>query len=817
MAHLPRLAILSLTGCLPLLQGPLWPADARAASPSLKVVLPRGAQQGTETVLTLRGDQLKDTQELFFYEPGFTVSKIEPEENGKSVKVTVKIAGDCQPGEHTLQVRTATGVSDYRTFYVGNLPETKEQEPNNDFAAPQPIPLGTTVTGIAENEDVDHFVVDMQKGQRLSVEIEGLRLGTEINTAFDPFIAILRDDRFELAVADDTPLVHQDGVAAIVAPEAGRYIIQVRDSSYRGNGNSHYRLHVGEFPRPLAAYPAGGPAGQKVDVKFIGDPAGEFTQQIELPADPAVPFAVFPQQNGKTSPSANPFRVSPFGNVLEVEPNNSLGEATPAARPNAFNGIIGTPEDIDFFKFAAKKGESLKVECFGRRLRTALDPVVDLFNIKGQRLAGSDDNNGPDPSFDFSVPDDGEYVVSVRDHLRRGESTYVYRLEITPQEPGLSISIPRVTRYDQDRQQIVVPRGGRYSTLINASRRNFGGEIVVKADQLPQGVTMDFAPMAANMNSMPVTFTATADAPLAGRLTDLRGYRKEGDQAQSGKFTNTADLVRYRNNEMLWGRDVDRVAIAVVEKLPYSIEIEQPKVPLVKNGTLGLKIIARRDEGFTKPITVEFPFRPPGVGALPSMTIPEGQNEVIYILNGDGKAQAATWKVYAFGIADVGGKGFVSSPFIDLAVADSYLDVTMERTAARQGEATEVFAKLNQKTAFEGSATLSLLGLPNKVVVEPVQVTKETTEVRFKVLVAGDSPTGRHQNLFCEVKLPQNGGEMVHRAGGVELRIDPPPPQPKEKPAEKPATPVAKAEPEKTPAKPLSRLEQLRLEAKGTN
>src|SRR5690606_1627857 len=105
-----------------------------------------------------------------------------------------------------------------------------------------------------------------------------------------------------------------------------------------------------------------------------------------------------------------------------------------------------------------------------------------------------------------------------------------------------------------------------------------------------------------------------------------------------GRFKNTADMMRYRNNEMLWTTTVDRVPIAVVEKLPYSIEIVEPKVPLVRNGSMGLKVVAKRDEGFTKAIRVEFPFRPPGVGTLPNVDIPEGKNEVEYPLNANENA-----------------------------------------------------------------------------------------------------------------------------------------------------------------------------------
>ena len=71
--------------------------------------------------------------------------------------------------------------------------------------------------------------------------------------------------------------------ATIVAPADAKYIIQIRESSYTGNGNCRYRLHVGAFPRPTAVYPAGGQVGTEVEVKLIGDPAGESARKLKLP------------------------------------------------------------------------------------------------------------------------------------------------------------------------------------------------------------------------------------------------------------------------------------------------------------------------------------------------------------------------------------------------------------------------------------------------------------------------------------------------------------------------------------------------------
>ena len=69
-------------------------------------------------------------------------------------------------------------------------------------------------------------------------------------------------------------LAKQDCFLSVVIPEDGEYTILVRETSYRGADNCRYRLHVGNFPRPTVAYPAGGKRGEQVKVQFLGDGAG---------------------------------------------------------------------------------------------------------------------------------------------------------------------------------------------------------------------------------------------------------------------------------------------------------------------------------------------------------------------------------------------------------------------------------------------------------------------------------------------------------------------------------------------------------------
>ena len=114
------------------------------------------------------GARLFDAKEVFFYDEGFEVKKIE-QVSAAAVKVTVSVSPDARIGEHVAQLRTTSGVTDYRNFFVGVLPEVTEAEPNSEFATPQKIEFGSTVNGVITNEDVDWFQVEAKKDQRISV------------------------------------------------------------------------------------------------------------------------------------------------------------------------------------------------------------------------------------------------------------------------------------------------------------------------------------------------------------------------------------------------------------------------------------------------------------------------------------------------------------------------------------------------------------------------------------------------------------------------------------------------------------------------
>ncbi len=741
-----------------------------AAAPQLGQLVPQGGQRGTEVEVSLRGARLGlDPKEVLWHETGIDVKSIERVDDNQT-KVTLAVPDTLATGRYAMRLRTATGISNVMTFHVGDLPELQEVEPNSNPLAAQAIEFGSVVNGVVRNEDVDFFTFEAAAGEVIAVEVDGLRLG---RTFFDPVITLLDDAGQQIAKCDDWPLMRQDACLTVVAPKDGKYTLELRESAYRGNDAATYRLHVGKFPRPLAVYPPGGRVGETIVLNWLGDAAGETTQEVTLPSEPTNEFNYSPFNDRGMAPSPHTLRVVDIPVCSEVEPNNKVKQATTGEAPGAFYGVLGEAGDIDYFRFAAKKGQVLHLRLHARRIGSPADAVLRIQNSDGRNLAGNDDDRGyPDSYIRFQAPDDGEYVAEVQDRLRRGDETFTYWLEARPDEAAVDLEFEEQQRYVA--KLLDVPRGNRNGVMLRATRRNTGGELLIDWANLPPGVSVELHPLAGNYNRIPVMLSASDDAPLGQGLSTLSAHRTEDDAPVKANFTNRNWMVRGQNNVDMWNYIGSRAVIAVTEKAPYSIRIEDPKAPLVQRGTKNLKIVAERAEGFTGAILVRMLYNPPGVSANASLRIKENENEATIPVTANDKAQLGDWKILVRGQAESQGTWVTVTPFSTLKIAEPYVAMELPRPNVEQGNKLTFPIKIEQRTPFEGEAKVELIGLPSGVTTTPRSITKEMSEVVFDLEVAADARPGQHRGLFCRVTVIENGEPVVHSVGYGELRVDKP-------------------------------------------
>jgi hypothetical protein len=706
---------------------------ALGGSPRLTHVNPGAGPRGGEIELELKGNNLADARELLFDTPGFTVTELKaPDEKEKNrLKAKVQIAPDVRLGEHTFRVITNSGISDIRLLYVTPFPVVAEAAEDKDVPdKPQPVSLGTTVFGRVQNEDVDRYEVEAKKGQRISVEVIGARLQTQ--QVFDTAIRITKADGTSLAEADDGAFTRQDPVSSIVAPEDGKYLVSIKDSTNSGQGECAYVMNIGTFPRPLAVYPAGGKTGEETKFTLIGDATGPIQRTVKLPDQPEERFELF-TEDGQPAPQPNFIRVSNFGNVLEAEPNNDVNTPTlvPGEAPIALNGIIEQKGDVDCFKFTAKKG------------------------------------------VDYDI---NEYVLAVRDQLFRGGPTFTYRVEINTVVKKVTAWLPEmVINSSQERRAIPVPKGNRYATMVRVKRIDEGGDLNLNPEGLPEGVSVTGTFMDKSVDTVAMVFEATPEAAPVAKAINIAAKFTEPEKANvESRIEHDVDVAENGNQRSYYQVKEHSLPIAVTEEVPVKIELIQPKVPILQNGSMNLKVRAERKGDFKGAVSLSLLWAPPGIGSPGTVPIKEGENEGSLQISANGNAQIAKWKICVVGSVDYGkGPVFISTQLIDLEVAAPFIAGTFARTFVDQGDQGSITLKLEQKVPFEGKAKVAVVSLPNGVTAEPREITKDDTEVKFELKAAADAQVGQHKQLIAQFTLEKDGEPMTNSVakGGI-LRVD---------------------------------------------
>jgi hypothetical protein len=483
--------------------------------------------------------------------------------------------------------------------------------------------------------------------------------------------------------------------------------------------------------------------------------------------------------------------------------------------PLAFNGILQAEGDVDFFKFTAKKDQSYQFRVFANSIGTPVDPVLTVYNDKMGALGSSDDADGTkDGKVDFKAPADGDYLVKINDMLSRGGVDYVYRVESIVAPPTIDVTMGEMIRNDfQYLKQFNIPQGSYYTMVVSTTRRGVAGDLKFEMPKLPAGVTLETGVIPKSVSQFPILLKAAPDAPIGGGMYELLVKTIEGDAPVVGKFTQALDFVRGPQNGVpYYTRYHPQVAVSVTEALPYSVTIDQPKVPIVRNGSLKLKVRAHRKEGYEKPITVRFPWLPPGIATPATMTFKEKETELEYELNANENAELNTWNLGLLAESDGGaGNAFSATPFIKLAVEEPFVQLKISMATAKQGETVDMVAEVEQLREFGGEADVQLFGLPAHSTAAVQKLKSDLEALSFPVVTTDKTPIGQHKGVFCTVTVVKDGEPIIHRlAMGSVLRIDPMPKVAAAAPVEKAAAPVVAAEKKE---KPLSRLEQLRLDA----
>ena len=805
----------------------LLPGTVFTMTTHIEKVLPRIGQQGTTVEVVVQGMCIQDAKEVIFFNPGIKAVSIEPLPDMKypiglahggrrqnQFKCKFVIAADCPPGEYPFRVRTVGEITSLATFHVSPFntidEDEKHQYSNDTVKTAKAVQTNVTIRGkmnSGHREDIDIYKVQVKSGQRLSVEVDSVRLADSHygNGEYDLAVRILDSKGKEIAGNDDNSLHLQDPLLSIKAPYDGEIFVELKQSVFNPS-DKEYALHISETRRPLTAYPAGGLAGSNEQIRFLGDALGEYSESVKIPQKEGD----FKYYCGAPSPMR--LRSSTFPNILEDK--NAPFTAAPKL-PAALNGIIEKSGEVDAFKISVKKGERLSLTVFASSIGSPIDPSLTIrrINDKGEAgqivlkeedsylerhdIYGTSFRGGGglkeilDPSVIWTPDADGDYLVEVRDTGDGAGAHSVFRVEVGPVQNAIHTYL-NSTAFDWMEcvrtSGLAIPGGNRWTVNLSLTQgwgSQFRGEMEIVAHGLPEGVRLISPRFQAPNGKMrwPIQFVADPGVKPCSAVIRLEARPVDSSQKVVSTSQQNIPFINHSGGDALRTVQLDSYILAVTDPAPFSIEVDAPAGSLVRGGELAIPVKIIRHNGFNGPVEFRCDWIPEGVGVPPAIIIPPGKNEGILNISASDHAKlgkvpfvvtASTSREDVNGYLGTG-RTRVSSKLVSMVVSEPYVELSSNAQSLRRGKSGEFSWNINHKTLFEGKASVKLLGLPKGVeVIEPLPViTKETKNISFKIKASDEALMGLVKGIYCEVVVKTAGQEIKQRAGQGTLRIDP--------------------------------------------
>lgn len=778
--------------------------------PRIAVVQPAGGKAGATVQVTIAGQEIEGAEGLHFNFPGAKVeaqgTEVIPEAPTKKgankkgaaapsvgMKFKVVLPPNVPLGAHDVRVVSKLGVSNPRSFIIGDLEEVQEKEPNDDVPQANKIPLNVTVNGvIGSPTDVDYFQFTGKKDQRIVASC----LTTSIESKLQAALEIYSSSGAPLG--NNRNYQNNDALIDATLPEDGDYFIRLSSFTHtQGGPEYNYRLTVGTMPWIDAVVPSAVEPGKETKVEVIGRnlpggkldpklvldgkvleraivtvtvPATATSTSLALPARSAIEgFDLrLPSPSGLSNPYFLAFAKSPV--AVEVEPNDAPEKATPVTLPVQVSGRIDR-RDVDWFRFAAKKDVPLAIELFADRLNPSLfGSAVDLkFAVvgpDGKTITTLDENpeimansffaRSEDPGRYRLVPTaDGEYRVGVSSADDLSGPRHAYSLRIAPEDGDFQVVAMPASGLAPD-GATTGPKGHYAFSMFVWRIGNFAGDVTVQGKNLPKGVSIKPQVISGQQKQAAVVVSIAADAPAFTGPIELEATatvdgKKLTRSVRGATITYPVSLptipavARVDHEIVLAIRDAakyalipstDKIVIRQGEKVAVSLKLQtlHPDFKATVQATgVGLPTgmnLQPTTLTLDKEIALTFDSKTP---------VPPGNYTLV--LRGQTQAVAPKQPLPKGGPANI----VEHAPPISLIIVPKQVfDLTAPGEAINldRGKNVESVVKLNRLFPSDGPIEIVLGPGAKGITLDPLKLKGDETEVKLKFHAAADAPVG---------------------------------------------------------------------------
>jgi hypothetical protein len=330
------------------------------------------------------------------------------------------------------------------------------------------------------------------------------------------------------------------------------------------------------------------------------------TVKLAVTVEPNVPSGIYPvravTQNGLSGTAL--MAVDVMSTTIEIEDNNAPERAQKIAIPTIVNGTCAGG-DVDYFRFAAKKGQRLVIETETSLIGSAVVPQLRLTDEK-LRFIAADDTQAQrgECRMILTVPADNDYILEFSDSRYRGGAPPHYRIKIG----------------EYDVVDEIFPLGGKRGETLTFTVR---GGTLAKEITFQRPLAGSGSSMLLNLDGLPLRPGMIAPEVAIGDYPE-KIWEKNGDDPKRLDIVAPITI----NGRLEAKGDVDRFQVPVTPGQKYRFSVQAYMLGSKLDGVLRIVDASGKQIALVDDVAV--PAIAPGQQAFnnpdPSVdvTIPEG-------------------------------------------------------------------------------------------------------------------------------------------------------------------------------------------------
>src|SRR6266542_4277593 len=419
--------------------------------------------------------------------------------------------------------------------------------------------------------------------------------------------------------------------------------------------------------------------------------------------------------SGVSEPVA--LNVDFLSQIMQAAPNQDTNHAQLIELPAAVNGVIRESAKSDFYRFKGQKNQHLIFDVYAFRFGSPLDSSLALLDAAGKELARSEDVNGLDSLIDFTVPEDGEYFLQLRDFRYQGGKDFKYRI-VAGELPCLDG---------------IFPLGGQRGKSLEVSLRgrNLDGLSKMKLKIEPD------APL--GQQEIRAHTGKGYSNPVSIEVGELAEFI-ESEPNDTPTNANPVSLPVVINGRIKGEKDADQFKFKVEKDQTFIFEVEAGRFESPLDAVLYLsdskgKVIQQNDDAVGADARIEQRF-----------------------------AEAGEYFIKIRDLLDRNGEDFAYRLVVRPPQPDFTVTFFPDTPRVYRGSHTLVSVEVQRQAGFGGAVEARLENLPPGVTADPLLVPPDSAVSPMIVLrAAEDAPLGHHA-----VKLTARGvigGQRVDREG----------------------------------------------------